>query len=339
MKERQIYLDVMRGFTMFLVVFGHIGIVSFGIAPYDSVVMHFFVTFRMPMFFFLSGYLGYKAIQFWDYNFFKERLKVKSFVQLVPMITFFSIFQISHGKNPIDSFLSGGLSGYWFTFVLFEMFLIYYSVALISHYFGKNLFIVLIPIALMGGVFLVIMPRTGKLYEVLSLENLFKYFQFFVLGIFFKKYNSQMIEKLKKEKIKLILVVSFMLMYISICTGVLDSLHIVYHMVHDEIIRYVGVLLVFAFFIHIKDVINVDSTITKAFSYTGKHTLDIYLLHHFFLPDLKIFKCYFENNQQPLLEFIIYALIAILIIAVCLGIQYVLSISSTLRYWLFGKRG
>lgn len=338
MKERFIYLDVMRGFTMFLVVFGHVGGFSFGIEPYDSTVMHFFVTFRMPMFFFLSGYLGYKAIECWNFDFFKERLKLKAFVQIIPMLIFYTVFQLSRGIIPFANLLSNGWEGYWFTFVLFEMFLIYYIIAFLSHIMSKYTMLVLIPLAMAGIVLLAIGSRDSTMYNVLCLENLYKYFQFFVLGLFFKKYNTKMIEYLKIEKIKCVIIVSFFVMYIAICTGALDFNHLLYSLVHDLVIRYTGVLLVFSFFLHLENKIDADSKLVKAFSYIGKHTLDIYLLHYFFLPNLNSFKCYFENNQQPFFELLTCTIIASLIIAVCLGIQYVLSMSSTLQYWLFGKR-
>lgn len=189
----------------------------------------------------------------------------------------------------------------------------------------------------MGVVALVVWPRTGLLYHLLCLENVFKYFQYFVMGLFFKKYNVFVVELLKKEYVKLILVVSFIIMYIAICTDKLGS-GLLYQMVHDEAIRYVGVLMVYAFFLHISDKINTESRITRTFSYIGKHTLDIYLLHYFFLPNLIVLKPFLENNQQPLLELLTYSVTAAIVIALCLGIQYVLSMSTILQYWLFGKK-
>ena len=55
-KKRIEYIDAMRGFTMLLVVFGHV--LTHGLNNYSegSVVYSFFQTFRMPMFFFISGY-------------------------------------------------------------------------------------------------------------------------------------------------------------------------------------------------------------------------------------------------------------------------------------------
>ncbi|MFK1753854.1 acyltransferase family protein [Bacteroides fragilis] len=60
-KKRIEYIDAMRGFTMLLVVFGHVLTHCLRNYSEDSVVYCFFERFRMPMFFFISGYIAYKA--------------------------------------------------------------------------------------------------------------------------------------------------------------------------------------------------------------------------------------------------------------------------------------
>jgi peptidoglycan/LPS O-acetylase OafA/YrhL len=47
------YIDAMRGFTMILVVFSHIEGMLF--KDYYSFVNQVFMSFRMPLFFFISG--------------------------------------------------------------------------------------------------------------------------------------------------------------------------------------------------------------------------------------------------------------------------------------------
>lgn len=121
------YIDALRGFTMFLVVYWHVMALSFGIKVEESVIGAFFLTFRMPMFFFISGYLGYKALQYFGWESFKSLVKKKAFVQLVPTAIFFTLFHISINSSPLV-FFKEGLTGYWFTLVLFELFVCYYTV-------------------------------------------------------------------------------------------------------------------------------------------------------------------------------------------------------------------
>ena len=126
------FVDALRGFTMLLVVFWHVSSVSFGLSGSDSLLNSFFLTFRMPMFFFISGFIGFKTIEKISSNF-CSILKRKSFCQLVPTAIFFSLFALAHGSSP-TSFFYNGLEAYWFTLVLFELFLIYYS---FSYVIGK----------------------------------------------------------------------------------------------------------------------------------------------------------------------------------------------------------
>ena len=65
-KQRIKYIDALRGFTMFLVVLQHIESIGFGIHPYESVLGNILVSFRMPMFFFISGYIAYKVSFDWN---------------------------------------------------------------------------------------------------------------------------------------------------------------------------------------------------------------------------------------------------------------------------------
>ena len=55
------YIDAMRGFTMFLVVLGHCAFYCMGGVADDNVYLDIFQSFRMPLFFFVSGFVFYKG--------------------------------------------------------------------------------------------------------------------------------------------------------------------------------------------------------------------------------------------------------------------------------------
>lgn len=69
--ERQHYIDCMRGFTMILVVYSHIVVFGYDINRY-SLLNEIFVLFRMPLFFWVSGYLAYS---FFDAVKLKKKIK------------------------------------------------------------------------------------------------------------------------------------------------------------------------------------------------------------------------------------------------------------------------
>ena len=65
-KPRLEWLDALRGFTMILVVAYHVAEMGFGESWRHSSSMPFLVLFRMPLFFFVSGFLAYRASQVWN---------------------------------------------------------------------------------------------------------------------------------------------------------------------------------------------------------------------------------------------------------------------------------
>lgn len=90
-------------FTMLLVVFGHV--LTHGLKDYSesSPVYCFFQSFRMPMFFFISGYIAYKATELWDLEMYSKMLKKKFVVQLIPTFIFFTLHEIAFSSNLFDN--------------------------------------------------------------------------------------------------------------------------------------------------------------------------------------------------------------------------------------------
>ena len=114
-KPRIGYIDALRGFTMLLVVCWHIVYFSkvriFG-------VLEFFSLFRMPLFFFISGFILYKKDYVWNiFNSFKF-LSKKFLVQIIPTVIFLSLYMFIFSINTFTD----RLNGYWFTNTLFEYF-------------------------------------------------------------------------------------------------------------------------------------------------------------------------------------------------------------------------
>ena len=116
--KRLHFLDALKGFAIILVVAGHL-MIRLGISGYDNVLWTFIVSLHLPLFFFVSGYFAENKV---------SRLNViakKAQLLLLPGIIFFILYTIYKGGSPL-SFLKYGFQEYWFTFVLFEMFLIYF---------------------------------------------------------------------------------------------------------------------------------------------------------------------------------------------------------------------
>ena len=86
---------------MILVLANHICNMGFGMALKVSSSMQFLVMFRMPLFFFVSGFLAYKASQVWNLGTLGASLLKKIRVQTIPTIVFF-LFAAAVLESGID---------------------------------------------------------------------------------------------------------------------------------------------------------------------------------------------------------------------------------------------
>jgi hypothetical protein len=134
-KGRIEYIDAMRGFTMILVVYSHI--CNYCLGDRWMGFNDIFFLFRLPCFFFISGWLFGKN----DFYYIEDRhpvmsytthrsasphmmkiIKDKFMVQIVPTFIFLLIL----APPPLFfSRLGATKGGYWFTFALFIFFLLY----------------------------------------------------------------------------------------------------------------------------------------------------------------------------------------------------------------------
>lgn len=337
------YIDALRGFTMILVVFAHVEFLSFGIPYTKSVIGSMFISFRMPMFFFISGFIAYKAIT-WDVPYYSKMLKKKFLVQIIPTLFFFYLsHSVCHGGS-FFSFFTHGPGGYWFTIVLFYMFLLYYTIMLLTHkskpWISDAL---LILVAIIGAL-----VYTGGMkyydlskYPVFCLINLSRYFEFFVLGVLCRKYQDGFCKMMSNEYVKIFLLLGFLCVF-TLCWKETLIKYSPIHVFNNEFtVRYLGLFLVFAIFYRYRDTFETDGRITRSIRFIGRRTLDIYLLHYFFLPDLKAYKdilLTWIEPQNTLLELLVVLLITMLVISMCLLTSAIIRTSSFLGHYLLGAK-
>jgi len=86
------WIDAMRGFSMLIVVIGHV-LLSMGIGGYDSFLSSVLLTFRMPLFFFVSGFFSFRAIEWWNRKRIGDILKRKFQAQILCTVVFLSVYQ------------------------------------------------------------------------------------------------------------------------------------------------------------------------------------------------------------------------------------------------------
>lgn len=101
-ESRLQWVDSIRGFSMLIVVLGHV-LISMGIGGYASFLGSILLTFRMPLFFFVSGFFSYRVILWWNKNRITDILKRKVKAQILCTLAFLSVFQyVTQGGGRSD---------------------------------------------------------------------------------------------------------------------------------------------------------------------------------------------------------------------------------------------
>lgn len=100
-----------------------------------------------------------------------------------------------------------------------------------------------------------------------------------------------------------------------------------------------GIVLVFTFFRKYQSAFTQASHKGRLLQYIGKRTLDIYLLHYFFLPrHLEAVGVFFKENPNPTIEFFVSVILSLMVIGLCLAASSVIRLSPVLAHWLFGVK-
>ncbi|MCR5850815.1 MAG: peptidylprolyl isomerase [Bacteroidaceae bacterium] len=350
--KRLSWLDALRGFTMILVVAYHVAQVSFQETEKTSAALPFLVLMRMPLFFFVSGFLAYKASFSWTIpNALKLTWK-KFKVQVIPTAVFLCLFVIFRMKG---DFLDGLLrllasptkGGYWFTWVLLQMFIIYYIIC----YVGKSL--TPSPSPRRGVLLLIAWAVSVFAYETLYLPKVFtyhkdvffayssliqtiRYMQFFLLGNIVRRYWTQ-VERLFDSAWFFPFVVT---LAVVCCADIfqLHTLRTVWTNLPRTIAMYSLLLLVVMFFRHYQTWFDEGKRAGRFLSFIGTRTLDIYLLHFLLLPKMPQVGAWLNANQPNfLLSIVLSVSVALVVIAFCLLASQLLRVSPFLQLYLFGK--
>ena len=324
------YIDAMRGFTMILVVYSHVCHFCFG----DSLLGYngTFFLFRLPCFFFISGWLFEPVSQ----RPFRQIVRKKFMVQIVPTFIFLLLL-----APPPEFFhqLGAVKGGYWFTFVLFEFFILYMIIVRISTRWS-----VLMALAIALGSFvyarnydsLKSMAEGWQLHVINGLGfasvTLWRFFLFFYIGAWMRRHFEAFIHWTSKPVVIIIITVVF---FAIASTPHIDNM--CYEMGRFYIGGITGMWMVFTIFRLSASWLQ-RLHLSSPLQYVGRRTLDIYLLHYFFLPRfLMAYSPQLHANHDSMHEFLVIMLIALIVLLMSLLVSYILCLSPFLAKYLFGK--
>ena len=353
-KPRLGWLDALRGFTMILVVTNHVALKSFDMKIRWSVALQLFLLFRMPLFFFISGFLAYKAGRVWNARTLGELSLKKLRVQIIPTVVFFLLFLAIVPTTPFADSLSEALAssmkaGYWFTLVLLYMLLTYYLFSYVESKLRINSWI---PITLLFIVSLCFfetcyLPKyfswaaghKGPQNEFLnytSLVEMFRYFPFFLFGSIVHRYWEQA-QRLMDSRWFFPVVMLLAL----VCTLDLlkwHTLRMAWTSLPHTLAMFLLLSMVFMFFRHYHDFFE-QTRFGRGLQFIGRRTLDIYLLHYFFLPKLPMVGQFFylHRHNNFILDTTASLAVALVVVAFCIIVSQLLRVSPFLKKYLFGR--
>lgn len=303
MKQRNMYLDVIKGIAIFLMVFAHCiqygngaSIANSGDFFYDK-VFGFVYSFHMPLLMLISGYLFLHTVEKYKSN--VDFLKNRFMKLLLPLISwailkwmYCSSANIIRGKEiiRISSIWSNFINDFWFVWAVFYCSVV---VFLVKKYFRDSILIYI------GGFILsLLLPGI--------IPNLFLYqfmYPFFVAGYLFAKNKGRIMALLQGNRLVYLFIIIFLLQlflfsfwrydsYIYISGYMVPRNHDWYYHLKIDLYRMligfigssmiiVGVKLLYNYGKKItfrENIIHFIQVIEKIIGKLGKESLGIYLL-------------------------------------------------------------
>lgn len=354
-KQRMEWLDAMRGFTMILVVAHHICSISIGLQYKEMTSFPFLVLLRMPLFFFISGFLAYSVKRVWNAKATGRAILKKISIQLIPTLVFLSVFCIIRQKGHFFDVMQHDLllpykAGYWFTWTLLHMFIIYYIFAYFElritrmlHYrIPQWLPIILLWIGAALWYESNYIPRwykvpKGDFVNIMSFNQIGLYFCFFVTGNIVRRYWTRIQQLFDSGWFFVLLVIVCLF-----CSA--DFLK--WHNLRMEwanlprtlaIFSMIGITLMY--FRSHAQFFSKQTRTGRVLQYIGTRTLDIYLIHYIFLPVLPVLRPFIRDFKPGIMpELFVSISLAIPVIALCLLVSSVLRTSPFLARYLFGVK-
>lgn len=327
MKQRIDYIDRMKGLAIFLVVMGHVYGMVF--AQSDDVAYRVISSFHMPLFMFLSGLVACSGIvaPYWGIGKLSKKLKGL----LLPLIVFGMCFTTTISKDFLTSLIgfleSPNKNGYWY---LMTLAVFYVSLSLYRLNVKQKWYIdVALAIAIWVGMF-ALWKYTAQTKDYFCMLNCGNFYPFFILGVMTTKYN--LLDKMHKANwlFSLCIVAYAFLFCVDMPFHALVSLN------KHIFLPFCMVYIVVTLFVGRHGAMSYGE---KILDFVGKRTLDIYVIHYFFIKmiHLKDLGINWEVTDNSLLMFIVAVGLSVVITALSIGVGYILHKGKIIEKIVYGK--
>lgn len=312
--NRLLHVDAIRGVTMLLVVYNHI--VTFCLpSPCLTEINSILLLFRMPLFFFISGYFAYNA----DYT--KDLLVKRSINRVVkqfyPTLILWLLCCFIFESAPIyDWPFDNWKNGYWFTFVPVEIFFIVAPLLCLFFYCRLSRKIQSISLTALCLIFVLLHHHYSlsggwaKWNSLFCLWHLLCYIPFFILGMIVKLHN-ELFHKLFRKKWLL-----FLSTMCFICCIQYPNTPF-----YRPLSAISAIFTIYSLFFWLYNTGNrIVNKIFSSMAIIGCSTLEIYLIHYFIVYSVRenaYLEC-LDAVQNSIYEFPILLMLSIITCTLCL---------------------
>lgn len=356
-KARIEYFDLLKGVAIFMVVMGHA--LTMCVRGLDAAFLFKFIgQVHMPVFFFISGYLTYKASE--QQHFVTPGLK-KRFVQLIiPFLVITPLWVWYFPHSGLQSPLSDNLpdlyraywkDGYWFTLCLFELCLIYIPVSAVLQRLRSTFAQIVVLLVVYGALIALSMAFSDEEANVdyVGFGLLARFFPVFMMGVMANHLKPAFQRVVHNQWAVALAMAVFSVSFYSVAYpwdiwGTdLEWLWSPIAFVSTPVMHFslivVAIALVEPWSVkEYRTEGKAPSAVAKYFNYLGHESLGIYLLHYFFLFPLTAL-------QDPLREVglsvvplaVLSAVVALCVIAVTLLVVYALKRSKVTALLFLGQ--
>lgn len=278
------YIDALKGFGMFLVVMGHV--IAWSFESYGS---GFFVpaaknlpvvllwwnviySFHMPLLFWLSGFLFLSAKRPFAWRILPTYLWRKIYTLLVPFVVAGMVFYAITGEY---------FTKYWFlrTLFIFILMTLPYEVFRQRLLSGRGVLAVVSDVVYYLSVVYIVNVLSwkyrGDMVDAIFDSEHMLHYKFFIFGLLCKRYAA--LQKYASSNLcyTLSLVVFIWAMFLLHHTHPVVS-HLSFMI---TIAPFAGILCAYYLF----SMRFTEGSIVRAFRYIGRHSLEIYILHFYFI--------------------------------------------------------
>lgn len=311
---------------MVLVVYSHL--CGFCLGDWGMAGNRVLILMRLPCFFFISGWLFERVERCWTTETVRATLRHKFRVQIIPTFVFLLLL-----APPPEFFLRLGAmkGGYWFTFVLFEFFALTIFAQRYLRQVDALFAIVISVLAFLYDVYYnSYFSHTGWLRNAMGLLSFgpWRYYVFFYFGILVRRNFSDFLRLPERPVALPVVTLSFAFVAMVPHTERVWLSYVLFLTA-----GLLGVVMTFGLFRRLSPVVERLPWL----SFVGTRTLDIYLIHFFFLPRWLSAYAAPLYASKPLAVAVIL-LLSVAIVALCLLVSHLLRKSSLLAYYLFGAK-